>query len=725
MATYSNFKSNHKCGFTESEILDRKADRQGNDPNKIQVHCPGSDHANGDRNPSATYFTTTGYLYCHSCGLQGFANDRDTNGGHWDYGNGYTKSRFQKGDRKSFKTTKPKGQPKPPPYGINLLNQDTESIYIVEGEKCTDTLNDSLDRAGHKAIAITSGGSTSSNAVDWQPVIEVMDRVAIYFIPDCDKQGDKYIRSVAKQLNLDSLPVIQLNSSINNYDIHDWITEGNPLNDLPDPKLIRFQTRQTVDGSNESRKQVDCEIDHGQLGEVQRTIFAGDRLVESGRFAYINHTRSTYDQDTKLWHFHADKDTAMDYFNRIASKEFGYCRSCRSLSKSLVYAHTNSNAIKSSSEGLLLVKTNDRGYQVIDTRQAIQHYTERRDRPEPDQAYIVRNPDRSDYLSRDIAIDHLDISYSELLNPESNIERDSNGYLIQDYPVFNMLTGNQEGQWQWQGHDYDFLIATLTRALFGTSGDRVIYLIAPSGAGKGTLLNSIQKATGNYSTKLRAREFVSSPFGATPLIDSRIVIFDEHISNPLIDKLNAYTDGLIQVERKFADPTQIEFKGLPILADVHLPSMLSNTGSERRGVIFENQHCIERNVSNSDGGQIKSDIVNDSAKPLLMHMLTCSKYGLFDHMQPPESIQQSTKRIAMESDPIVAYLDSVLEHRKGSTARLIDITRSVIGELKLRSGTKTTNRIIHVIERMGFRITGYKQDREILDCNKISELWNK
>lgn len=77
-----NFNSSahnpNKCGFTESEILSRRASQHDSDPTKIKVRCPNTaGHKNDDQNPSAIYNQDTGFLHCFVCGQLGFADDRD------------------------------------------------------------------------------------------------------------------------------------------------------------------------------------------------------------------------------------------------------------------------------------------------------------------------------------------------------------------------------------------------------------------------------------------------------------------------------------------------------------------------------------------------------------------------------------------------------------------------------------------------------------------------
>ena len=67
---------NHKCGFTEDEIMLGKVRDRGD---TVAIRCPNTEgHMHGDQNPSGTYYKDTGFYLCGGCGIQGFANDRDS-----------------------------------------------------------------------------------------------------------------------------------------------------------------------------------------------------------------------------------------------------------------------------------------------------------------------------------------------------------------------------------------------------------------------------------------------------------------------------------------------------------------------------------------------------------------------------------------------------------------------------------------------------------------------
>ena len=276
-----------------------------------------------------------------------------------------------------------------------------------------------------------------------------------------------------------------------------------------------------------------------------------------------------------------------------------------------------------------------------------------------------------------------------------------------------MLTGSEPGEWQWDQEAYDFLIAILSRGLFRVSGGRTAYLVAPSGAGKGTLVDTCLLAFGSCAVKLRAREFVTSPFEAAAMDGKSLVIFDEDINAGLISKLNAYTDGAIRTERKFMDAINLHFGGLPMIADTKLPSMYRHDGAERRSAIFENAHTIERGVGVDDGGKLKLEIVAASAKPLLLQCLSHAKRGINDHSQPPESVLKSTRREWLNSDDVSTWISEHIEQEEGGELRFSEVRKRIEADLKLSNHTRNVLRIERAFTALGFTIKGAKKGRRI------------
>jgi len=122
-----------------------------------------------------------------------------------------------------------KGEPPAPPegkplYGLDRLAAAPDALVIVtEGESCADALN-ALKAAG--CVAITSGGASSAQAANWQPLTG--RRVMVW--PDNDTAGANYAADVAEHLNGIAAGVMVLDIAPLNLpakgDAVDWIQAG-------------------------------------------------------------------------------------------------------------------------------------------------------------------------------------------------------------------------------------------------------------------------------------------------------------------------------------------------------------------------------------------------------------------------------------------------------------------------------------------------------------------
>lgn len=250
-----NFNSS-KCGYTEAQIRARAAST--NHP-FWSVHClNGEAHKHDDRHASAYYSVETGWYGCRVCGLKGFADDRDRP--DWNkpqdrtYSNGtVVHRRVQDGKKKVIQTVS-KSKKKAQPYNHSTLHPGIQRIWIVEGEKCADTLQPHLDPRT-QAVVTSLQGSSSPHLTDWTAVQDARERgCEILFLPDLDKAGAKYIFGVAKQLYIDKLNVIRLDPKRNDgYDIVDWLDEGHTIANLPKPEIV---TAKPAEASVVDRSQI-------------------------------------------------------------------------------------------------------------------------------------------------------------------------------------------------------------------------------------------------------------------------------------------------------------------------------------------------------------------------------------------------------------------------------------------------------------------------------------
>ena len=136
------------------------------------------------------------------------------------------------------------------PYGHEKFDK-CNAVVVVEGVKCVDALNAiseldfSKDRSWRgEATATTSiGGSSSSHKTDWS----CLEGKHVVFIPDCDKPGMKYAKSIAKKISKSTgnIFLVKLDEfsrdDVNGYDIADFISDGNALSELVAEKWNDFE----------------------------------------------------------------------------------------------------------------------------------------------------------------------------------------------------------------------------------------------------------------------------------------------------------------------------------------------------------------------------------------------------------------------------------------------------------------------------------------------------
>ena len=130
-----------------------------------------------------------------------------------------------------------------PLYNLHeIANRPDETVWIVEGEKCVDALNEL------GLLATTSGSATSAGAADWSVL---SDRNIIVW-PDHDQPGNQYIKDAIGGLMdwAQSIQVVDIEplNLLEHGDCADWLrmhpqaskadVEGLKLLDIEMPKLI-------------------------------------------------------------------------------------------------------------------------------------------------------------------------------------------------------------------------------------------------------------------------------------------------------------------------------------------------------------------------------------------------------------------------------------------------------------------------------------------------------
>ena len=113
-----------------------------------------------------------------------------------------------------------------PLYGLQILAQNPNAIiWLPEGEHCVDVFNQYFNSHSltHLHIALTSGGATSNDKADWQP----LTGKTVILWPDNDEPGKLYSNAVAKILNELGCTIQVIDISTLNLPIHgdvvDWL----------------------------------------------------------------------------------------------------------------------------------------------------------------------------------------------------------------------------------------------------------------------------------------------------------------------------------------------------------------------------------------------------------------------------------------------------------------------------------------------------------------------
>ncbi len=130
-----------------------------------------------------------------------------------------------------------------PLYGLPALAANPNAhVWVVEGEKCADRLNDFFEQAKMAAeqVAITSGGSSSADKADWSP----LNGREVTIWPDNDESGLEYADKTAQALAGIAKMTITVDSAAigvaEKHDCVDWLASS-PTATLADlialPKL--------------------------------------------------------------------------------------------------------------------------------------------------------------------------------------------------------------------------------------------------------------------------------------------------------------------------------------------------------------------------------------------------------------------------------------------------------------------------------------------------------
>ena len=135
----------------------------------------------------------------------------------------------------------------PFPYRLELIqSEETRALFICEGEKCADALNELFDhsrRRGEYVASTVSGGS--KNMKRWGLFDQYLGDLPVYFLPDNDKAGYTGAREAYAALSGEDAGrefyLMRLDRTAygeeapDKFDVADWITEQKNLGeDLED-----------------------------------------------------------------------------------------------------------------------------------------------------------------------------------------------------------------------------------------------------------------------------------------------------------------------------------------------------------------------------------------------------------------------------------------------------------------------------------------------------------
>lgn len=217
-------------------------------PNQYMACCP----AHNDDNPSLSIKFDNGKIILHcfaDCSLDDILNSlgleksdlyynaevkSSTNKSitEYEYFNAdgrlaYTKTRYDKFDgSKLFKFMQPNGTKSLEGVQKVLYNLPnvikTDTVYLVEGEKCADA----VIKQGYVATTLCTGANSK-----WDDTYyKCLKSKEVIIIPDNDEAGFKYARMLKEHLPF--AKVILLNDLENKEDVFDWLEKGHTMDEI-------------------------------------------------------------------------------------------------------------------------------------------------------------------------------------------------------------------------------------------------------------------------------------------------------------------------------------------------------------------------------------------------------------------------------------------------------------------------------------------------------------
>ena len=123
------------------------------------------------------------------------------------------------------------GTPKRIPYPYHyprLISDEVKTVFIVEGEKCVERLQEVLDtveQPGQYAVSTLAGGS--KNMKFWGDHAKILEGLKVYLLPDNDKAGTDGASAAVESLDAAGIDVqvIPFEGRPEKFDVADWIEE--------------------------------------------------------------------------------------------------------------------------------------------------------------------------------------------------------------------------------------------------------------------------------------------------------------------------------------------------------------------------------------------------------------------------------------------------------------------------------------------------------------------
>lgn len=116
-------------------------------------------------------------------------------------------------------------------YNLPSLRINSEYIYITEGEKCAETVNEALPESEENVAVL--GYNNFKKEFENSNVKEYFKNKKIVIFADNDEVGIKKAKEVVDTLKgiVKEIKLVQFKDKPQGYDIADWLEEGNSLED--------------------------------------------------------------------------------------------------------------------------------------------------------------------------------------------------------------------------------------------------------------------------------------------------------------------------------------------------------------------------------------------------------------------------------------------------------------------------------------------------------------